>query len=185
MATRILDFSDGFTSSVPPATTEIPISSLKQEVPTGTVDGVNAAFVISDTPISSDNVIVTLDGIIIPETEWALAGTTITFTTPPALGQSVYIIFAVEEASGGGGGGGATEPTVEYRTLTGGEATAESLTLVGTPATPSKVLLDQIGGTSQEYGVDYSVSGTTLTWSGLGLDGVLIAGDKLRIVYWE
>jgi hypothetical protein len=33
----------------------------------------------------------------------------------------------------------------------------------------------------QDYGTDYSISSTTLTWSGTFLDGVLIAGDKLVV----
>lgn len=105
---RILDFSDGLTSATPPSETEIPISVLKQEVPTGAVNGVNAAFVISDTPISADNVIVSVDGVIRPESEWSLSGTTVTFggSHIPATGQNVYILFMVEAAPSGGGGGG-------------------------------------------------------------------------------
>jgi hypothetical protein len=77
------------------------------------------------------------------------------------------------------------EPTIEYRTISGGEATAKQLTLTGTPLTPAKVLVDFIGGSAQEYAVDYTVSGAVLDWSGLGLDTLpLASGDKLRIVYW-
>ena len=82
-------------------------------------------------------------------------------------------------ATGGG------SPTVEYRTLTGGEAAAEMLTLTGTPATASSTLLDPTSGTAQIYSVDYTVSGSTLSWVGLGLSGILATGDVLRIVYWQ
>lgn len=85
----------------------------------------------------------------------------------------------------GTGGGGATEPEVELRTITGGEATAKQITLAATPATPAKVLVDFIGVGPQFYGDDYTVSGTTLDWTGLGMDSItVVAGDKLRIVYW-
>lgn len=77
------------------------------------------------------------------------------------------------------------QPEVEYRTITGPEAAAKQLTLSVTPGAASKVLVDALGGTAQEYGVDYTVAGSILSWSGLGLDLIgLSAGDKLRIVYW-
>lgn len=86
------------------------------------------------------------------------------------------------EIASTGGGGNAFE--VEYRTLTGGEAAAKSLTLSQTPDDDTKVLVDVIGGTAQEFSVDFTCSGTTLSWTGLGLDSIpLVAGDKLRIVY--
>jgi len=72
---------------------------------------------------------------------------------------------------------------VEYRTLTGGEATAEALTTAFTPSAPTEVMLDVIGGTAQFYGDDFIVTGTTLSWAALGLSGFLSAGDKLRIAY--
>ena len=71
----------------------------------------------------------------------------------------------------------------EFRTITVGEAAAKSLTLAYTPVTPSEVCLDVVGGAVQFYGDDYSVSGTTLSWNALGLDGVLDSGDKIRIMY--
>jgi hypothetical protein len=78
------------------------------------------------------------------------------------------------------------EPIVEYRTLTGGEATAKQLTLSSTPLTASNVMVDAIGGGAQMYGVDYTVTGAVLDWSGLGLDSIpLVAGDILRIMYWS
>lgn len=73
---------------------------------------------------------------------------------------------------------------VETRTITSGESTAKALTLVGTPVTPSQVILDISGAPSQIYSFDYTVSGSTLSWSGLGLDGLLTTGDNVRILYW-
>lgn len=75
-------------------------------------------------------------------------------------------------------------PQVEYRTISAGEATAEALTLASTPLSSGIVMVDAIGGCAQEYSVDYSVTGTTLSWGGLGLAG-LVAGDKLRISYFS
>jgi hypothetical protein len=75
-------------------------------------------------------------------------------------------------------------PNVQYITVSAPQAVAKAVTLSAAPTVPSKTLVDMLQGDAQIYGVDYTVSGTTLSWSGLGLDGVLTTGDILRIVYW-
>lgn len=72
---------------------------------------------------------------------------------------------------------------VEYRTLTSGEAAAKQLTLSAAPLVAANTTLDTVGGTAQIYATDYSVSSSILSWNGLGLDGLLSAGDVLRIEY--
>lgn len=57
------------------------------------------------------------------------------------------------------------------------------VTLTAPPTTPASTVLDVISGDSQDYGVDYVVTGSTVSWDGLGLDGVLVAGDKLQIQF--
>jgi hypothetical protein len=79
--------------------------------------------------------------------------------------------------------GSAASEEVEYRTITSGEATAKTLTLSETPSDPTKVKVFAVGGPVQIYGVDFSVVGDALTWNGLGLDGILDAGDVLVIIY--
>jgi hypothetical protein len=71
----------------------------------------------------------------------------------------------------------------EYHTLLSGEITAKAITLTAIPAVAANTMLDTVGGTSQIYSVDFTVSGSTLSWNGLGLDGLLAAGDILRIQY--
>lgn len=70
---------------------------------------------------------------------------------------------------------------VETRTLSAGEITAEKVVLVQTPTTD--VLVNILGGTLQEYSVDYTVVGNEVRWTGLGLASLVIAGDKLQIIY--
>lgn len=72
---------------------------------------------------------------------------------------------------------------VEYRTISGGEATAKQLTLAETPTISGEVMLAIKGGTVQFYGDDFTVSGNVLSWSGLELDGVLDSGDKIILQY--
>jgi hypothetical protein len=72
---------------------------------------------------------------------------------------------------------------VEYVTLSGTDIANKYITLAHEPYSDSKTVLDVIGGPSQAYGTDFTVSGTIFSWAGLSLDGVLEAGDKLRITY--
>jgi prefoldin subunit 5 len=72
---------------------------------------------------------------------------------------------------------------VEYRTITAGEEAAKQLTLAEAPTTATEVALDVRGGGAQFYTNDFTVSGSVLTWSGLGLDGLLVENDKVRIIY--
>ena len=65
-------------------------------------------------------------------------------------------------------------------TLSGGDITAGSIDMVITPSQPTLTRLT-VGGIRHTYGVDFTVSGSTLTWSGLGLDGILEAGDILQL----
>lgn len=79
---------------------------------------------------------------------------------------------------------GAGAMTVETRTITAGEALAKSLTLSSTPTVPSGVIVDFIEVGPQAYGSDFTVTGSTLDWNGLGMDSVTVdAGDILRIIY--
>jgi hypothetical protein len=76
-----------------------------------------------------------------------------------------------------------SSPIVELRVITAGEETAKQLTLISTPASAPATIMEIAGAPSQFYGDDYNVSGAVLSWSGLGLDGILAAGDKLTISY--
>lgn len=72
---------------------------------------------------------------------------------------------------------------LEKFTLNAGDIAAKNISLSRTPVSASKTLLIVIGGSEQDYGVDYTVSGSTLDWNGLTLDGVLESGDKLIVIY--
>lgn len=77
-----------------------------------------------------------------------------------------------------------TTPIVEYRTISVIEGVLKQVTLSNTPTDSALVQLDVISGGPQEYGFDYQVVGTVLSWNGKNLDGVLAAGNKLRIAYF-
>lgn len=62
-----------------------------REVPSGTVNGSNVTFTLAFTPDDANAIHIFLDGLL--ETAYSITGTTITFTTAPALGQSVYVTY--------------------------------------------------------------------------------------------
>ena len=72
---------------------------------------------------------------------------------------------------------------VEQHTVTAGEITAKGLTLGATPAADAEVTMDIVSGVAQNNGVDFSVSGTALSWNGLGLDGVIAENDVMILAY--
>lgn len=97
------------------------------------------------------------------------------------MADNFYATYPV--VSGGGGGGGGSTIEVEYRTITSGEAGTKSLTLSMTPTSPTQVVFGVGGGGTQIYGTDFTVTGTTLSWSGTALDGILTTGDQVVIQY--
>lgn len=72
---------------------------------------------------------------------------------------------------------------VDKFTLDGTAITNKSVTLSGTPANAASTVLHVQGAPHQTYGSDFSVSGTTLSWNGLGLDGLLEVGDSLTVIF--
>jgi hypothetical protein len=153
-----------------------------QEIPAGTVNGVNTSFgPLTYVPTTEASIIVFVDGLTLKDSEWSLSGSNIVLSTAPIAGQEIYVWYMTE--------GGVALPSVsgifkvEYRTITSGEDSAKQLTLAQTPAAPTEVMLDMIGGTAAFYSNDFTVTGTTLTWNGLGLDGILSTSDKIRITY--
>lgn len=57
------------------------------------------------------------------------------------------------------------------------------ITLPRTPSNPEKVLVIPVGGPPQVNGIDYIVYGNVISWSGLGMDGILSEDDKLVVYY--
>lgn len=70
----------------------------------------------------------------------------------------------------------------EYHTVTAAEAAAKSFLLLKDPA-GGQVCIDIIEGTSQKPGIDYAIDGKSVSWDGLGLDGLIEAGDVVRCIY--
>lgn len=161
-----------------------------QETPSGAVDGTNDEFVLSGNPPYKAAVLVIVDGRILSADTWnlvqSISSSSIVFLAGniPQPGQSVRVMYFTLDVTITMPPMG-TDTKVEYRMVTGGEATAKQLTLIDTPAIPGKTMVDVITVGAQFYGDDFVVSGAVLDWSTLGMDSVpIIAGTKLRIVYF-
>lgn len=151
-----------------------------REVPTGTVDGVNDTFTLSNAPTTDQHISVFVDGNFLEDSEFSVSGTTLILVTPPALGQSIFAWYSY-------GGVPVVAPgteIIEYHTVTAGEETAKQFTLSNSPQDGTLVLVDIIGGTSQHYSVDFTITGSTFDWNGLGLDGQLTENDVVRLKYF-
>lgn len=83
-----------------------------------------------------------------------------------------------------GPAGNTSTYVVDEFTLSSTDITNKYVTLSSTPNFPAKAVLEVIGGPTQSYSADYTISGTQLSWSGLFLDGVLEAGDQLIVQYY-
>lgn len=153
-----------------------------QEVPTGMVDGSNDTFDLSSAPVNANALLLYLDSVVVEKTDFTLSGTTIVLDTPPELGQTLYAFYLTAGNPGVFFGGASSE--TEYHTVSAPEATAKQFSMLHSPAAASKVMVDVVGSTSQIYGVDFTISGNTFDWSGLGLDGDLSAGDVVRLYYF-
>ena len=72
----------------------------------------------------------------------------------------------------------------EYHDISSGEASAKQFNLSNAPDDPTEVLVDVINGSSLKPTTDFIITGNVFDCSGLGVDGVLEAGDCIRLVYF-
>lgn len=159
-------------------------SVLEPEVPPETPNGIITAFTVISAPVTDNSILVFKDGVNCTHTtEWSYSSGVLTFTTAPRTGEKISFVILTE--------GTPTSPILSssfevfYHTMSGPEMAAKQFTLSPTPSDPTKVLCEFVGVTTQVYGVDYTVSGATFDFNGLGLDtdAILTTGDVLRIVY--
>jgi hypothetical protein len=130
---------------------------------------------LSRMPIDNASIVVFVDGAQVSNALWAHTGGLITFVNPQAVTATVRVFYLYN--------GLLPAFQIEYRTITNDEFINARLILGFTPADPTKVLVDSIGGCAQVYGDDFIVVGNQLRWLNLGLDQILVVGSKLRVHY--
>lgn len=70
-------------------------------------------------------------------------------------------------------------------TITSEEATAKQFTMTPAPKDPSEVDVEVEDAPPQLPGFDFVITGSTFGWAGLGLDGLLEEGDRVRFEYFS
>lgn len=79
-----------------------------------------------------------------------------------------------------------TERKCVVFTLGAADISNKYIALGEIPANPSAITVNPKGGPQQFYGDDFIMDGaqpTHLSWNGLGMDGILLAGDKICVEY--
>jgi uncharacterized protein YjbI with pentapeptide repeats len=76
-------------------------------------------------------------------------------------------------------------PSAELITLSADQVSAKSFDLISPPNSGASIVLFPLGGLPQSFGDDFTLSGSTISWTGLGMDSLgLVAGDKIRVIYF-
>jgi hypothetical protein len=74
---------------------------------------------------------------------------------------------------------------VDYFELDSAQEAAKEVTLSDTPTEPTRTIVDVMnGGGALRYGLDFTVSGDTLSWASGRFDGILASGDELRVIFY-
>lgn len=153
----------------------------------GVGNGAASSFPLTLVPSNGNSVLVFLGGApaeLITDYSYNSGTNSIDFVSPPAAALDIYVFYLTE-------GQAIAVPTpsgteyVEYITLTGTDITNKYVILAAVPGVASKVKLDWVGQTAQVYTTDFIISGQNLDWNGLAIDGVITAGEILRIVYFN
>jgi hypothetical protein len=139
-------------------------------VDTFTGNGVQTVFTLSQTPASINETLINYNGALLLRDSYSLSGANVTFDNPPASGSSIEVtIIDVLPPS-----------PAEYvtRTYTGNGSGTNYTVTTGTTATGAIVSQD---GVLQTPNVDYTVSGSTLTFTSAVANGVSIQIRELTV----
>lgn len=166
-----------------------PLSAI-QEVPSGIPNGVLDTFGLSGMPADKESTLVFKNGLAVDAADWdliqGLTASSIKFHAGeiPELAEELYVFFLINPATIGqapsGGGTGIFVPF--YHQVTPTDIANKYIVLPSTPTIPSSNIFDLPSGAPQVYGVDFIIVGNHLDWNGLGLDGIIGAGDYARII---
>jgi len=135
------------------------------ETPSGTINGTNKVFTLANTPNPTGSLIVELNGSIqvAGGNDYTLSGNTVTFVSAPVNGSTLLVWYRY---SGG---------TVSYAdnetpsgTIDGSNTT---FTLAHSPSPAASLILQLNGMVQAPGGVDYTLSGSTITFASAPVNG--------------
>ena len=124
-----------------------------------TANGSTTAFILDSGVKDAKSLLVSVGGVIQePEVAYTASGTTLTFTAAPANGLVAYAIFLGKTLESGG-----ARDQITFQSETG-DATTTPFTLSATPANAQSIMVT-LNGVTQVPNTDYTVSGTTITFT--------------------
>lgn len=101
-AIRALELKVGIDNSADTSSLDFKVRTVGHthvwnDIPSGTVNGVNAVFVLTQTPNPAGSLLLFLGGMLqmAGGNDYALAGRTVTFTSPPPAGLVVVAQYVV------------------------------------------------------------------------------------------
>ena len=124
-----------------------------------TANSSTTAFTLNTAVKDAKSLLVVVGGVVQePEVAYTASATTLTFSEAPATNNVVYVIYLGKELTAG-----ATRDSITYQTGTGNNSTTP-LTLSSAPYDASAIMV-MLNGVTQRPVTDYTVSGTTLTFT--------------------
>ena len=133
-----------------------------------TANSSTTAFTLDSSVKDAKSLLVSVGGVIQePEVAYTASGTALTFSEAPATGNAVYVVYLGKELTSA-----AARENITYQTGTGNNTTTP-LTLSSAPPNASALMV-MLNGVTQRPVTDYTVSGTTLTFTTAVATGVNI-----------
>jgi len=147
-----------------------------------TGDGSNSQFTLTHPVASASSILVSLGGVIQePEAAYTISFVSgepkITFASIPTNGVKIFVIYLGRQALTQSAASFTANPTVDAFTGDGSDTT---FTLSTTPALPTKTMLVFVNGVFQKYTTNYSVSGTTLTFTSAPANNAVIVAINMN-----
>lgn len=182
MTIRVLDFADGFTS--PAQEDNIGFGGVGAHEFVGTGDGVAKVFSVSNLPSNNESIIVYRNGSYVPTNQYSFDFPVLEFNVAPSKGQRIDV-FMLTVGQNNLSSISASNQVVDYRQLNQNDINNKGFQLPSLPANPSKVIVDVVSGSAQIYGIDFTVSGTSLSWDSLGMENQITVGTYIRYHYFN
>jgi hypothetical protein len=140
---------------------------VKQEIPSGVINGINETFTLSQSPINASSVLVKCDGLLLTQgADYSILGQVLTLNPAPALGQILSVWYIVNSAQSTNPFAGVQEtPTGAINGIN------DTFVLTGTPAdqNATQVFVD---------GLNVEVAGWDLI-QGSGYNAILFNPDYI------
>ena len=129
-------------------------------------DGSQTVFTLNYGVATAASLLVSVGGVIQePDTAYTVSGTQLTFTAAPDANDNIYVVFLGKELMD------MTKKEIYFQTATGDGSNVNPITLTNS-AENAHELMVMLNGVTQVPETDYTVDGTTLTFTTAPANGV-------------